>query len=75
MKQFYVVYKNNQTIRGPMTELEAKNLAEDLDMALCNPNFKVIDEKHYHRLMGQEGFWANLWHKIHPDHDYRHKLN
>jgi len=41
---YYVVYKKNQIIRGPLSQELASTTVEDLDFALEDPGYQAMSE-------------------------------
>ena len=43
--KFFIVYKERDIVRGPMDRERAIAMAEDLDFALEDPDYKVFSEQ------------------------------
>ncbi len=48
--QYFVVYRDNDIIHGPLSRGDAMAMAEDLDFALEDPNYKAISEEEMNSL-------------------------
>ena len=63
--QYYVVYRRNQLVRGPLDKKTAQDFAEDLDMALMDPGYEAVNAYQYRMIQNGPTFIERILIRLH----------